>query len=170
MIFSGGTGEPKVAVAATVIRERSLKLVSQGLLTQLANPKAIVFFTALLPQFVSPGGLVLAQFLLLGVVSIAVEFPVLVGCRDLRRFTFCALQVCKSVHCLPQSFVCSESVDLRRANIGMAQQGGNVESIHPRLSKPCCPSASKIVEPTVFDSSLVIRRRKGPLRKYGVLQ
>ena len=56
---------------------RSLKLFSQGLITQLSNPKAIVFFTALLPQFISPGNQVFQQFLLLGVTSIAVEFPVL---------------------------------------------------------------------------------------------
>ncbi len=57
----------------------SLRLYSQGLLTQLSNPKAIVFFTALLPQFVTPGPAMLEQFMLLGLVSIAVEFPVLVA-------------------------------------------------------------------------------------------
>jgi homoserine/homoserine lactone efflux protein len=57
----------------------SVKLFSQGLITQLANPKAIVFFTALLPQFVSPGGQIFEQFLTLGIVSIAVELPVLVS-------------------------------------------------------------------------------------------
>lgn len=58
---------------------RSLRLFSQGIVTQLSNPKAIVFFTALLPQFISsdrPGGMWL-QFLVLGVVSFIVEFPVL---------------------------------------------------------------------------------------------
>src|SRR5262245_50470680 len=55
----------------------SLKLLSQGLITQLSNPKAIVFFTALLPQFISPGGRLLVQLLALGIISIAVEFPVL---------------------------------------------------------------------------------------------
>jgi homoserine/homoserine lactone efflux protein len=49
----------------------------QGLLTQLANPKAIVFFTALLPQFVDPARPVAMQFLILGVISILVELPVL---------------------------------------------------------------------------------------------
>lgn len=49
----------------------------QGLLTQLANPKAIVFFTALLPQFVDPTRPVATQFLILGVISILVELPVL---------------------------------------------------------------------------------------------
>jgi len=55
----------------------SLRLFSQGLITQLSNPKAIIFFTALLPQFVSPGESMFEQFIILGVVSIAVEFPVL---------------------------------------------------------------------------------------------
>jgi homoserine/homoserine lactone efflux protein len=49
----------------------------QGLFTQLANPKAIVFFTALLPQFVDPTRAVAMQFFVLGVISIAVELPVL---------------------------------------------------------------------------------------------
>lgn len=81
MLVSRGEAETPAdaTVAATITRDRSLKLFSQGLLTQLANPKAIIFFTALLPQFVSPGGRVLGQFLLLGIVSIAVEFPVLMS-------------------------------------------------------------------------------------------
>lgn len=58
---------------------RSLKLFWQGLVTQLSNPKAIVYFTALLPQFITPNRHTFEQFLLLGVVSIAVEFPVLVA-------------------------------------------------------------------------------------------
>jgi homoserine/homoserine lactone efflux protein len=49
----------------------------QGMLTQLANPKAIVFFTALLPQFIDPAKPIAMQFLILGVVSIIVELPVL---------------------------------------------------------------------------------------------
>ena len=38
----------------------------QGLLSDLANPKIAVFFTSLMPQFVSPGEPVLVPFLLLG--------------------------------------------------------------------------------------------------------
>jgi threonine/homoserine/homoserine lactone efflux protein len=63
-----------------------LALFTQGLVTQLSNPRAIVFFTALLPQFISPasrepgwlpGAGMAAQFIVLGLVSIAVEFPVM---------------------------------------------------------------------------------------------
>jgi homoserine/homoserine lactone efflux protein len=56
---------------------RSAGSFVQGLLTQLANPKAIVFFTALLPQFIDPAHPVAAQFLVLGIISIIVELPVL---------------------------------------------------------------------------------------------
>jgi homoserine/homoserine lactone efflux protein len=49
----------------------------QGLLTQLSNPKAIVFFTALLPQFVDPAKPIAIQLLILGVISILVELPIL---------------------------------------------------------------------------------------------
>jgi threonine/homoserine/homoserine lactone efflux protein len=63
----------------SIAPKRSLKLFVQGLITQLSNPKAIVFFTALLPQFVAPEGNVFQQFLVLGIVSISVEFPVLLA-------------------------------------------------------------------------------------------
>lgn len=49
----------------------------QGLLTQLGNPKALVFFTALLPQFVATGAALPPQFLVLGATSIALELPIL---------------------------------------------------------------------------------------------
>ena len=57
----------------------SRKLFSQGLITQLANPKAIIFFTALLPEFITTNENVLLQFFILGVTSIVCEFPVLVA-------------------------------------------------------------------------------------------
>lgn len=60
-----------------VTNDREAGSFVQGLLTQLANPKAIVFFTALLPQFVDPTRAVAMQFVVLGVISIAVELPVL---------------------------------------------------------------------------------------------
>lgn len=55
----------------------SMRLFSEGLMTQLSNPKAIVFFSALLPQFLSPDGGVIEQFAILGIASLAIEFCVL---------------------------------------------------------------------------------------------
>jgi homoserine/homoserine lactone efflux protein len=67
----------RIDTAPAVTDDRSAGSFVQGLLTQLANPKAIVFFTALLPQFVDPTGNVAMQLLVLGVISILVELPVL---------------------------------------------------------------------------------------------
>lgn len=67
------------AISEPARSQRSLRLFSTALITQLANPKAIVFYSAILPQFVSANRGVVTQFLLLGVVSIAVEVPVLMA-------------------------------------------------------------------------------------------
>jgi homoserine/homoserine lactone efflux protein len=42
------------------------KLFSQGLVVQLANPKALMYFSALLPQFIDPNEPMLFQMLLMG--------------------------------------------------------------------------------------------------------
>jgi homoserine/homoserine lactone efflux protein len=55
------------------------RLFRQGLLTQLANPKAIVYFTALLPQFIDPESGLALQLVVLGATSVLIEFPILVG-------------------------------------------------------------------------------------------
>lgn len=50
---------------------------ASGLVTNLLNPKMVVFTVALLPQFVRPErGSVLAQFAVLGVILVAFEFLV----------------------------------------------------------------------------------------------
>lgn len=58
------------------------KFYRQGLLMQLANPKAILFFTALLPQFINPDLPATLQFVILGLVSIIVQGSTLLvyGC------------------------------------------------------------------------------------------
>ena len=48
-----------------------------GFVTQAANPKALVFFTALLPQFIDPEGAVAVQVAILGISSVVIEFVVL---------------------------------------------------------------------------------------------
>jgi len=53
------------------------RVLRRGFLVQAANPKTILFFGALLPQFVDPSGDIALQMLVLGVTSVAVEFAVL---------------------------------------------------------------------------------------------
>ncbi|HXW52069.1 MAG TPA: LysE family translocator [Candidatus Acidoferrales bacterium] len=56
-----------------------------GTVVQLSNPKALVFFTAILPQFVDPKADVAVQLAILGAASLAVELVVLsfyIACAD----------------------------------------------------------------------------------------
>ncbi|SDZ16687.1 Threonine/homoserine/homoserine lactone efflux protein [Lysobacter sp. yr284] len=52
------------------------RLFAMGLLTNLLNPKAAVFYLALLPQFIDPARSVLAQSLALGGVQIGISVAV----------------------------------------------------------------------------------------------
>lgn len=52
-------------------------LVMQGFITQMGNPKAMLFFGALLPQFFDPQGDVLLQFSVFALLTIVTEYPVL---------------------------------------------------------------------------------------------
>ena len=58
---------------------RSHRGLLNGFAAQAANPKALLFFTALLPQFVDPSSGAAAQIAVLGVSSVTVEFFVLLG-------------------------------------------------------------------------------------------
>jgi threonine/homoserine/homoserine lactone efflux protein len=55
------------------------RLFRDGFILQASNPKAIVFFTALLPQFINPHGPVVTQVLILAITSAIIEFFVLLG-------------------------------------------------------------------------------------------
>jgi RhtB (resistance to homoserine/threonine) family protein len=69
-VFSAGPSRSSFATA-TGFR--------QGLFSDLSNPKIAVFFTGLLPQFVSPGRSVLEPFLLLGGLFVLMCLVWLVG-------------------------------------------------------------------------------------------
>jgi len=58
---------------------RGTHILGRGIVLQLANPKALIFFTAFLPQFVSPNAPVARQMLILGVTSTVLEFFILAG-------------------------------------------------------------------------------------------
>jgi homoserine/homoserine lactone efflux protein len=53
------------------------RILRDGFFLQGANPKALLFFTAILPQFIDPKQPVAWQILILGASSIVVEFVIL---------------------------------------------------------------------------------------------
>ena len=55
----------------------SMGVLTQGVLTQGVNPKALVFFAAILPQFINPAAPVWPQIVILGASSVTIEFVVL---------------------------------------------------------------------------------------------
>jgi homoserine/homoserine lactone efflux protein len=66
------------AIAPAVVAPQPVsRSLARGFVVQAANPKALVFFVALLPQFIDPHAPVGFQVLILGVSSIAIELCVL---------------------------------------------------------------------------------------------
>lgn len=62
----------------------------EGLVTQLGNPKSLLYWTALMPPFLDPGRSIPAQLLLLGVIGTVVDLAVLLsyaaGAASVRRW------------------------------------------------------------------------------------
>jgi homoserine/homoserine lactone efflux protein len=58
---------------------RLLRVFANGAALQLANPKALLFFVALLPQFIDPAEPVMPQIFILGVTSVVLEFLALLA-------------------------------------------------------------------------------------------
>lgn len=70
--------EPVIAVPEGQADSRSgPRILRDGFLLQAANPKALLFFTAILPQFIDAHHNVAFQILVLGISSILVEFAIL---------------------------------------------------------------------------------------------
>ena len=72
--------------------ESALSMVRRGIWVNLLNPKAIVFFLALIPQFISPDRPLLAQYGVLTATVIGIDFLVMWffyggTARSFRRFT-----------------------------------------------------------------------------------
>lgn len=73
----------KASVLAAPDGSRSGKsawqLFRDGFILQMSNPKAIVFFTALVPQFLNAHAPIVPQVIILGVTSEVIEFCVLLS-------------------------------------------------------------------------------------------
>lgn len=61
---------PTVGAAPAVSRR---KLFMQGFITSAANPKAVVFFAALFPQFIDPSAPLVLQIVVLGATYIVID-------------------------------------------------------------------------------------------------
>ena len=68
-----------LSVAAPMKETSASRMFADGFILQASNPKAIVFFTALLPQFVDPRAPIAPQMAILAMTSVAIEFCVLLG-------------------------------------------------------------------------------------------
>lgn len=55
------------------------RIFLNGLITQLSNPKALIFFTALLPQFLDPHRPLVTQLLIIAAVNMICDFTTLLG-------------------------------------------------------------------------------------------
>lgn len=60
-----------VTEADSIVAGNNRRAFVQGITTEVLNPKTALFFLAFIPQFVNPQGAVVAQFILLGSISVA---------------------------------------------------------------------------------------------------
>jgi homoserine/homoserine lactone efflux protein len=76
-IRGAGLAIPGAAPAQATTEE--WHTLTRGFALQAANPKALIFFAALLPQFIDATRPVAMQVLILGMTSVVIEFFVLAG-------------------------------------------------------------------------------------------
>ena len=76
--WMGRRAAPALAPGATGAAGRR-RTFANGFVLQTANPKALLFFVALLPQFIEATGHVAVQVLVLAVTSVAIELVVLLA-------------------------------------------------------------------------------------------
>ncbi len=65
-----------IKIEAKITDINATKAFSQGLVVQLANPKALMYFSALLPQFVDPNEPLIFQMLLMGMTCFVADLLV----------------------------------------------------------------------------------------------
>jgi homoserine/homoserine lactone efflux protein len=68
-----------LVVARDAAEAGTWKLFGNGFVLQAANPKNLLFFTAILPQFIDVAKPLGSQIVILGVTSVVLEFFILLG-------------------------------------------------------------------------------------------
>jgi homoserine/homoserine lactone efflux protein len=76
-------GIPVLVIDASRSKGASVSLYFQGITLALSNPKAIVFTTALFPQFIDPSKVLLPQFFVLVSTLMMLSFISLMSCAVL---------------------------------------------------------------------------------------
>ena len=83
--------EAHVALPSAGATIGSARAFRDGIVVEALNPKTAAFFLAFLPQFVDPSGTIWLQFLLLGLISVAlntaVDIAVVFAAARARGFT-----------------------------------------------------------------------------------
>jgi homoserine/homoserine lactone efflux protein len=77
--LQAGAASPGAASSGAAVEQNLRRVYAGGLTLQLANPKALLFFLALLPQFIDLKSAVVPQMLILTATSMIPEFFILVG-------------------------------------------------------------------------------------------
>ncbi|MBF0815358.1 LysE family transporter [Microbacterium paludicola] len=78
--------------SAILVRESAWSMFRRGLLVNLTNPKAIVFFLAFVPQFIRPDQPLIPQYTVLSATVVAIDIAVMwfvfaIAARGLARLT-----------------------------------------------------------------------------------
>jgi threonine/homoserine/homoserine lactone efflux protein len=74
-----GSGLASEPARALEVEYSGWKTLARGFALQVANPKALVFFVALLPQFIDARHAIAPQIAILAITSVLIEFVVLGG-------------------------------------------------------------------------------------------
>ncbi len=76
-LFARSVDLPDPATLAADLPADAARAFRTGCVTQLSNPKALVFFVSIVPQFIDPHGDFPSQLAVLTIVSLAIELAVL---------------------------------------------------------------------------------------------
>jgi homoserine/homoserine lactone efflux protein len=68
-----------VPTGAPYVERSAMRLGLEAIVLQLSNPKALLWFGAIVPQFIDPQRDIVRQIVILGATGTTTEFPILLG-------------------------------------------------------------------------------------------